>query len=74
VIAIGSGTCTTAEYVWGQVMYLFTVFVTDYRTTSGTGIGSENHTILKLSSWLTNHFLNQITEFFVKKSCKDGLP
>jgi hypothetical protein len=47
VIAIGSCTGSTAENVGGQVVDLLTVLVSNNGATSGSGIGSKYHAILK---------------------------
>jgi hypothetical protein len=64
VIAIGSGTGTTAENVRGKVVDFFTVFVSDNRATSGTSVSSESYSILIKHFWLMRnqtYLVNQAT-------------
>ena len=54
MITIGSCACTATKDVGSKVVNLFTVLVTDDRSTSGTGISSKHDTILYIF-WLI-HF------------------
>jgi hypothetical protein len=64
VIAISSSTGTAAENVRSKVVNFFTVFVSDDRATSGTGVSSESYSILISNFWLMRkltYLVNQTT-------------
>jgi hypothetical protein len=58
VVTVGSSSGTAAENVRGKVVDFFTVFVSDDRATSGTGVSSEGNSILFTYFWLRGTILS----------------
>ena len=46
MVAVSSGSCTTASDIWCEVMDLLTVFISDNTASSGSGICSQSDPIL----------------------------